>query len=127
MSEKTTIRIKPLSVNGAWRGRRFKTQDYKQFEQMVLLLLPQEFEIPRDGNLEIFLEFGVSSKGFDWDNAIKPFSDILQKKYQFNDNRIYKATVVKTIVKKGDEFILFSIKKYGHKNNTRKQLEEYTL
>ena len=39
----------------------------------------------------IKLEFGVSNKRFDWDNGIKNFVDILQKKYHFDDNRIYKG------------------------------------
>ena len=116
MSEKTeqknftTINIKPLSVNDAWRGRRFKTDEYKYFEIYTLILLPKELYIPEHEELEIFLEFGVSNKGFDWDNAIKPFVDVLQKKYKFNDNRIYKASVKKTIVKKGEEFVRFELK-----------------
>jgi len=40
---------------------------------------------------------------------MKLFIDILQKKYLFNDNRIYKATIYKEIVKKGKEFIEFDI------------------
>ena len=113
MSEKITVRIKPLSVNDAWRGRRFKTPEYKQFENIVMLLLPKRLYIPVNhdaSEMEIYLNFGVSSKGFDWDNAIKPFVDVLQKKYGFNDNKIYRAVIEKTIVKKGDEFIRFELK-----------------
>jgi Holliday junction resolvase RusA-like endonuclease len=113
MSEKITVRIKPLSVNDAWRGRRFKTSEYKQFENAVMALLPKTLYIPVNhytNEMEIYLNFGVSSKGFDWDNAIKPFVDVLQKKYGFNDNKIYKAVIEKTIVKKGDEFIRFELK-----------------
>ncbi len=102
------IKIKPLSVNKVWQGRRFKTQEYKRYESDVLLLLP-ELSIP-DGNLFILLEFGFSNSASDWDNPIKPFVDILQLKYQFNDSRIYRAEVIKTKVKKGDEFIRFDIK-----------------
>ncbi len=110
-----TINLKPLSINAAFQGRRYKTNKYKSYECAVLAMLPGDIDIPETGKLEIFLEFGVSSKGFDWDNAIKPFVDLLQRKYQFNDNRIYQALVKKTIVKKGDEFILFSIKKYAQR------------
>lgn len=104
------VKIKPLSSNDTWQGRRFKTVDYKVFEQALLLMLPATFKVPAEGKLEIFLEFGFSNKGSDWDNPIKPFVDILQKKYGFNDNRVYKATVLKTIVKKGQEFIKFELK-----------------
>jgi Holliday junction resolvase RusA-like endonuclease len=102
------ISIKPLSVNEVWQGRRFKTQKYKKYESDVLVLLPS-LTIP-EGRLCISLEFGFSNTQSDWDNPIKPFVDILQLKYQFNDNRIYRAEVIKTKVKKGEEFIRFEIK-----------------
>lgn len=102
------ISIKPLSVNKAWQGRRYKTQEYKKYESDVLAILP-DYEIP-SGDLCIYLEFGFSNTQSDWDNPIKPFVDILQLKYQFNDNRIYKAEVIKTKVKKGKEFIHFDIR-----------------
>jgi Holliday junction resolvase RusA-like endonuclease len=102
------ISIKPLSVNEVSQGRRFKTQKYKKYESDVLMLLPS-LAIP-EGRLYISLEFGFSNSQSDWDNPIKPFVDILQLKYQFNDNRIYKAEVIKTKVKKGGEFIRFDIR-----------------
>jgi hypothetical protein len=40
---------------------------------------------------------------------VKPFQDILQKRYNFDDRDIFKATVEKEIVKKGAEFIDFKI------------------
>lgn len=104
-----TVKIKPLSVNQAWQGKRFKTPEYKRYEKDLLLILPH-LTVP-DGELHLTLELGFSSKQADWDNPIKPFVDILQKKYGFNDSRIYTATVTKQIVKKGSEYIRFSIKK----------------
>jgi len=104
------IEIKPLSVNQCWAGRRFKTPKYKNFEKEVLLLLPNNYKVPL-GALKITLKWGFSSKLADWDNPIKPFQDILQQKYNFNDSRIVKATVEKEIVKKGKEYIEFNITK----------------
>ena len=101
------IDIKPLSVNEAWKGRRFKTDKYKSFERSLLLLLPK-IEIP-EGKLKVNFEFGFSNRGSDWDNPVKPFQDVLQKKYGFNDSKIYEAIVKKEIVKKGHEYIKFSI------------------
>lgn len=102
------VAIKPITVNHAWRGgRRFRTEYYKAFEQELLLRLPP-ISIP-DGELSVFYEFGVSNKGFDYDNAIKPFQDVLQKKYEFNDARIVEAVIRKRLVKKGDEYIRFEI------------------
>lgn len=102
------ISIKPLSVNHSWGGRTFKSAKYKKYISDVLAILPDDICIP-EGKLKIRLEFGLSSAGGDWDNPIKPFVDILQLKYGFNDSRIYRAEVIKTIVKKKEEFIRFEI------------------
>ena len=79
------IDIKPLSVNQAWKGRRFKTKEYKDFERSVLYMLPKKQNIP-DGRLILNLKFGFSNQGSDLTNPIKLVEDILQKKYKFNDN-----------------------------------------
>lgn len=102
------IEIKPLSVNQVWQGKRFKTKVYKDYEKEALLKLkPMQVG---DGRLSISLRFGVSSKNADVDNPIKPFLDILQKKYGFNDRQIYLLTVEKVDVPKGSEYIEFEIK-----------------
>lgn len=101
------IDIKPMSVNRVWQGKRFKTPAYKQYERAVMMLL-KPMDIP-DGPLEIRLEWGFSSSASDWDNPIKPFQDILQKHYGFNDNRVKRAVVEVVKVSKGDEYIEFHI------------------
>lgn len=101
------IKINPLSVNAAWKGRRFKTDLYRSYERDVLLLLPT-LAAPK-GELCIKILFGFSSKLKDIDNPLKPFIDILQKKYKFNDRDIYRLTVEKEIVPKGCEYINFEI------------------
>jgi len=101
------IKIKPLSVNCSYRGRRFKTQLYKDYEQELFYRLPK-MEIP-DGNLKIKIVVGYKTKASDIDNVLKPFLDILQKKYHFNDNRIYEINIKKEV---GKEFIKFKIEKY---------------
>ena len=102
------LKIAHLSVNKCWQGRRYKTDDYKKYEMLVLNKLPRTFNIPL-GKLKVHIIFGVSSKLSDVDNGIKPFLDILQKKYGFNDNKIYVLKVEKEDVEKGKEFISFSI------------------
>lgn len=101
------IEIKPLSVNNAWKGRRFKTQSYQIYEHSVLSLL-RPMTIPK-GDLVLYLEWGFSSAGSDFDNPVKPFLDCLQKKYGFNDNRIVSAHIRKVKVVKGEEYIEFDI------------------
>ena len=105
------IDIKPLSVNDAYRGRRFKTPEYKQYEHDLMLLLPKELEIP-EGKLQVHFKFGLSSKLADYDNPVKALQDIISMKYGFNDNRIYKGTTEKVDVKKGNEFIEFVMQEY---------------
>ena len=102
-----TIKIKPLSVNKAWCGRRFKTDDYKNYEKAVLLMLPK-MEVPT-GDLSVTIYWGFSNIQSDVDNPTKMFVDILQKKYGFNDNRIMQLNLTKVIVEKGCEFIRFEI------------------
>ncbi|MFZ7121758.1 MAG: hypothetical protein ACOWWH_12530 [Eubacteriaceae bacterium] len=105
------LNIKPLSVNKVWKGKRFKTNDYKNYERIVLLMLPK-LDIPKNIKLQLTLKVGFSSKGSDLDNMCKPFQDILSKKYGFNDNQIYKLIMTKDIVEKGKEYIDFDICEY---------------
>lgn len=104
-----TINIKPMSVNEAWQGRRFKTPRYKSYARDLSLLLPTSIKVP-DGCLKVEYEFGVSNILSDFDNPIKPFQDVLQAKYGFNDSRIVEAVVRKVKTKKGREYIKFAIK-----------------
>ena len=104
------IKIKPLSVNAVWQGKRYKTKAYHNYEKEMLYTLPT-YKIP-DGKLEAIYEFGFSSSASDIDNPVKPLQVILQKKYGFDDKRIHKLTVTKTKVKKGQEYIKFKIKQY---------------
>ena len=102
------IDIKPLSVNQAWRGRRFKTKAYDKYIRDVMYLL-KPMKVPND-KLELEITFGLSSRAADIDNPLKCFIDVLQKKYNFDDKMIYRLIVNKVITKKGDEFIEFEIK-----------------
>lgn len=100
------LNIKPLSVNCAFQGRRFKTPAYKQYEKDVLLLLPNivlsEFK-------ELELTFGMSSSLADIDNPTKLIVDILQKKYNVNDRDLTRLVLNKVKTKKGEEFILIKL------------------
>jgi|SRR5690606_22210524 len=104
------IDIKPLSVNAAWCGKKFKTPEYKIYENAMSFLLPK-LNIEKGIKLELKINVGFSSKGSDLDNICKPFQDILTKKYGFNDNQIYRLIMKKTIVPKNKEFIEFEITK----------------
>lgn len=103
MIEELHIDIKPLSVNDAWQGKRFKTDAYKAYEMEMLLSLPPGKLPPPP--YRVFYEFGFSNRLADFDNPCKPLGDILQKKYGFNDNQIYEAHIRKVIVKRRKEYI----------------------
>lgn len=107
------INIKPLSVNEAWQGKRFKTKKYTKYERDVLLMLPKVkiSDVP----MALYIKFGFSNKMSDVDNPVKCFVDCLQKKYGFNDRNIYRMVLVKELVKKGDEYIEFEIKELTSK------------
>lgn len=55
------VNIKPLSVNEAFRGRRFKTPAYMKYQRDVLFLLPS-LKLP-EPPYRITYEFGFSSIG----------------------------------------------------------------
>jgi Holliday junction resolvase RusA-like endonuclease len=106
------LNIKPLSVNKAWQGKRFKTPLYKAYEKKMMLILPKSIgKIP--DQIEVNITFGFSNKASDIDNGVKPFLDLLQKKYRFNDSQIYRLNIHKVLTEKGFDFIEFEIKNYN--------------
>lgn len=104
------IRIKPLSVNEAFQGKRFKTAKYDTFIRSMLYQLPKITLPQAPYSMNIVL--GYSSKASDIDNGLKSLLDCLVKKYGFDDREIYQMNVKKEIVKKGSEFIKFEISHY---------------
>lgn len=112
-------KIKLLSVNQAWQGRRFKTKKYDAYQKTLLYTLPnQQLQIIK--SYYIIFIFNFSNKLSDWDNPIKPLQDILQKKYGFNDRDVHIALVFKNIVPKKDEGFIVYI---GDSNNFYEDLE----
>jgi Holliday junction resolvase RusA-like endonuclease len=101
------IDIKPISVNEAYRGRRFATKELTQYKSDLGWLLPK-MVVP-DGPLAAKYVFGVSSKTSDGDNLIKAFQDAIAEHYGFNDKRIYRWDVTKVDVPKGKEFVEFEL------------------
>ena len=67
---KIFLKIKPLSVNEAWKGQRFKTDKYKNYEKAILLMLPKN-SVPIGVKLSINIRYGFSSSNSDVDNPTK--------------------------------------------------------
>ena len=102
------IQIKPLSINQAYQGRRYKTDKCKAFEKELMLKLPP-LKLKYTGKLKVQLDYGFSSVLSDIDNPNKMVIDVLQKKYKFNDNQIFELNQKKEIVPKGKEYIKLTI------------------
>ena len=100
--------IKPLSMNEAFMGRKRKTAAYRTYEIKLPKQLP-DLELPAKGPLGLKVRVGYSNRQSDIDNCLKPFIDILQKQYGFNDNRLYTLEVIKVKTEKGEEYIAFDI------------------
>lgn len=77
--------VKPLSVNKAWQGRRYKTPEYHAYEREVSLLLPR---VHVGGIVEIFYTFHlIHHKTTDTSNLIKLLEDVMVKKGIIDDDR----------------------------------------
>jgi len=108
----TALDEHPLSVNDAWEGRRFKTPEYKEFEEICLYTLPKKRMLR--GIVEIEYRFHLKyHKTSDYDNFIKCFQDILVKRGYIEDDRfIYKATIYKIPSEREQDRIEVIIKPY---------------
>lgn len=80
------IDIKPISVNAAFQGRRFKTADCKAYERLLWYKLPRKGTLL--GDVEIWFDFFlVNYKKTDISNLVKVTEDILVKKKYIEDDR----------------------------------------
>lgn len=107
-SDWLVIPCKPMSVNTAWQGKRYKSPSYKAYCKEVPLYLPKHITIPR-GEMIICFDFYFSSRRSDYDNPIKPLQDIICNAYGLEDNNFYHAMQRKYIVPKGEERAEFRI------------------
>lgn len=108
------IELKPLSINAAFCGRRFKTDAHKAYEQILLLLLRGCKK--HTGWYEIRFDFYLRSyKRSDLSNLIKVTEDVLVKAGAVEDDRFCKSMVIEKHPSKTDYFT-FEIKeiKGGH-------------
>ncbi len=112
------IKNNPLSVNVCWQGRRYKTEDYKRYEEEILWLLKSQKYKTIKGWCEVHYKFYVKNfKMCDTGNFEKPLTDILVKAKLIEDDRfILKLVMEKFEVKnKKDEYI--QVKIYETNNN----------
>lgn len=91
------LEIKPLSINQAWMGRRFKTKKYKEYSEAISYLLLKYKHLCFDGYLNIYYKFYLKHwKTSDYDNFIKALQDVLiENGIIINDRYIMKAVIEK--------------------------------
>lgn len=107
------IKVKPLSANRMFgaRGRRtFKSPDYVAYQEAIAAQL-EGVEWPFGSDqVSVEVEAGLSNRGADIDNIIKPVLDTYQLIFEgFNDNKVYHVELHKQIVPKGDEYLRIRI------------------
>ncbi len=117
-SMKHKFMVKPLSANRMWNRRgtkTFKSADYKQFQEDIRdTILADDWTWPfEDKQVSFNIVAGLSNRGADIDNVLKPLLDTYQGMFDgFNDNKVYHIELLKTIVKKGDEFLEVEIEEF---------------
>jgi len=104
------IPVKPLSINKAWRGRRFKTPEYKQFEIDCSWWIKGKMI---KGEIDITYRFYLKNYArTDLDNLIKNLQDIIVKCGMIEDDRKIKRLVAEKF-KSDEDRIEVDIKKYS--------------
>lgn len=105
------MKIKPLSINDAWQGRRYKTPKYIRYTKDVskLLLMHKKPKIEKGEKVRIHYIFHIFNMRSDVDNFIKGFQDILFTWLGIDDSRIVKLTAEKIKCEKGQESIEWDI------------------
>jgi Holliday junction resolvase RusA-like endonuclease len=82
------IPIKAMSVNKAWQGRRFKTEEYKQYEKDCMWWIKGR---KIEGDVEIHYRFYLKNyTKTDVSNLIKLLEDIIVKQGLIQDDRFVK-------------------------------------
>lgn len=98
-----------------WKKGRttVKTTDYTDYQNKIADQLMDVVWPYAKEQVEFEVEAGLSNRGADLDNIMKPLFDTFQLVFEeFNDNKVYYVEATKTIVPKGDEFIRVEIRRY---------------
>ena len=102
-----TFRVKPLSANVmTHRNKTIKQKVYLDYQNELRdELMGQVWPFGSD-QVAFYIVAGMSNKGADLDNILKPLFDTYQGIFEeFNDNKVYYTELYKVIVTKGKEFL----------------------
>lgn len=110
MSIEVNLDIKPLSVNRAWQGRKYKTKEYNAWRREIEILMPRKEMIQGDVSVTVIYSL-VRHRRTDLDNLFKTlFDSIVNRGYIEDDTRIVEIHAKK--VKSKVNTIYFSIEPY---------------
>jgi len=109
----------------------FKSAEYLQYQNDIRdHLIGTDWPFGAD-QVSFTVVAGVSNRGSDLDNVIKPILDTYQGVYEeFNDNKVYNIKLEKRIVKRGGEFLDIRVREYEDdqteeaQQETRSKLQE---
>lgn len=116
MSLVINLPIKPLSVNAAFQGRRFKTKESKEFDRAVQTLLLQHKKSihPIDKYVVEYHFFLTNAGNTDLDNCVKCLQDNLVKAGMISDDRkIYFSSQKKEKAQTNSVMVKISALKSG--------------
>ncbi len=115
MLHEIRLPIKPLSINKAYTGRRFKTPEYKVFLEACSWLLLEKKREKITGWVNLNLKFFLKNfKRSDTSNNIKIIEDILVKNDVIDDDRFVKKVIAEKfkVDDEKDERIIIKITKF---------------
>ena len=104
------IPIKPISINDAYKGRRYSTDEHKKFKDLASILL-RKLNLPKlrpKQEFYVIYRFHIG-RSADYDNCIKVVQDQICNALGVDDRWIGSCYVKKIKAKKGDEKIEFNI------------------
>ena len=109
------LQIGPLSNNKAWKGKHFKTKEYKQFENDICIILPLSKETHDKSEVFVHYVYHLKTYGLsDTANMEKTLTDMLVKRGYLLDDRYIRAIYQRKerLEKNEDEWIEIKILPY---------------
>lgn len=100
------IEIKPFSNNKMWKGRRFKTREYRDWRKWFGYICQKGKTITEPCHLEVVFSCSRANRS-DLDNFLKPFLDALVESKVLSDDRIVQSISARKI--KGEDYIEYEI------------------
>ena len=105
-----TLELKPISVNEAYKGRKWMTDKHREFKKVAAILLSR-MDFPKLKEKEPFyiIYHFYTDASVDIDNMVKVVQDCITQCLGTDDRYIYGLYIEKHKIKRGNERIEFNI------------------